>query len=197
MANASVPNVIMQITRQLCEEFDFDVIVASESKGYYDEEFKSFGGNIFVKPYKNVHFIKKGKQVFDAVSDVLKNTKYDIIHCQSGIENGPALRAAYKYGVPVRISHAHGTYLNNGKNVIVKLYKHMRMKMGVKYSTHRLACSDIAGQTLFLGKDFQNILNPIDLDYYSNIQKKPHEGIRLVQIGYYKRYHYICKQKNS
>ena len=190
LANAGVPNVIMQIVRQLHGDFTFDVVVANSTAGYYDEEFKSYGGNIFVKPqvdysYGKIKFIKRGKQVFDAVSDILKASKYDIVHCHNGIESGPALKAAYKYGVPIRISHAHGTYFNKGKNIVSRIYKYTCMKMGAKYSTLRLSCADIAGQTLFLGKDFENILNPLNLDYYSSIQKKPHEGIRLVQIGYY------------
>lgn len=189
LANAGVPNVIMQIVRRLHDDFTFDVVVANSTAGYYDEEFKSYGGNIFVVP--QVHssgklgFLKKARQIFDTVFSVLKASKYDVVHCNAGIENGLALKAAYKCGVPIRISHGHGTYINKGKNFIARAYKDVCMRMGIKYSTHRLACSSISGQTLFLGRDFENVLNPIDLEYYSKISKQPHDEIRLVQIGYY------------
>lgn len=190
LANAGVPNVVMQIVRNLHEVCQFDIVLGNAKQGYFDEEFESFGGEIIrldLADYSQgkLRFTMRGRQVYDAVNEVLGRKQYDIIHCHNGIESGPALKAAYKHGVPTRISHSHGTYLIKGKNVVSRIYKRTCMRMGVKYSTARLACSDIAGKTLFLNREFVNILNPVDLSLYQNNAKVEHEGIRLIQIGYY------------
>lgn len=194
--NAGVPNVLMQIVRKLKEEFVFDIVVGNSAKGFFDDEFLSYGGKIFrhdLVDYSKskVFYGKRGKQTYQKVKEVLKENKYDIIHCKNGVEAGFALKAAYKVGVPIRIVHSHGTYSNRGKNIFARLYKLSGMKKGVKYSTHRFACSNVAGETLFLGSKFENILNPLDVNNYLKINKKEHDYIGLLQIGYY------CKLKNQ
>ena len=196
LVNAGVPNVLMQIVRKLKDFYEFDVIVGSSDKGYYDDEFLSYGGKIFrhdlVDYSKSKVFCgKRGKQTYQKVKEVLKQNKYDIIHCKNGIEAGFALKAAYKHRVPVRIVHSHGTYISRGKNIFARLYKLSGKKKGVKFSTHRFACSIAAGETLFLGNKFENILNPLEVNNYLKIKKKSHDYIGLLQIGYY------CKLKNQ
>ena len=136
--NAGVPNVLMQIVRKLKEEFVFDIVVGNSAKGFYDDEFLSYGGKIFrhdLVDYSKskVFYGKRGKQTYQKVKEVLKENKYDIIHCKNGVEAGFALKTAYKVGVPIRIVHSHGTYTNRGKNIFARLYKLSGMKKGVKY----------------------------------------------------------------
>ena len=38
---------------------------------------------------------------------------------------------------------------------------------------------------LYLNRTFWNILNPVDLSFYGNVEKIPHTGIHLLQIGYF------------
>ena len=54
-----------------------------------------------------------------------------------------------------------------------------------KFATQRVACSDVAGKTLFLHQSYQNILNPVDVTLYDNTEHQPHNGIHLLQIGYF------------
>ena len=195
LVNAGVPNVVMKMVQCLHGEYSFDIILGDTEEGFYDREFLSYGGEII--RYKKIQyedgifrFLQSGKQLYNIVVSVLKKKKYDIVHCHNGYLSGWALHAAYNQKVPVRISHSHGTYLIKGKNIPVNLFKIYSMKKINKYSTHRLACSDIAGKTLFLGKSFENILNPVDVESFC-FPKQIHKGINLLQIGYY------CPLKNQ
>lgn len=195
LVNAGVPNVIMNIVRFLYKKISFDIIVGSSEPGYFDEEFLSYGGEIIRYDkflYKDgcIKFVRSGRQLYDIVDQVLKKKKYDAVHCHNGFLAGWALQAAYEQHVPVRISHSHGTFLLNGKNPFVRLFKLISLNKGIKYSTHRLACSDIAGKTLFMGCDFENVLNPINVRSF-DFPKQIHKGINLLQIGYY------CPLKNQ
>lgn len=196
LENAGVPNVVMKIVRTLHNEFLFDVLVGNSKPGYFDEEFLSYGGNIYrynKYTYEDgkIKFIKGGKQIYTIVSKILKETRYDIIHCHNGYLAGWVMKVAYKQNVPIRIAHSHGTYLINGKNIPARIFKKQSMKKIVRYSTDYLACSNIAGKTLFLGHDFINVLNPIDAARYLALKKQQHDGIHLLQIGYY------CTLKNQ
>lgn len=196
LVNAGVPNVLMKIIRNLYKNYHFDILVGNSKPGYFDKEFESFGGSIIridLPTYADGKFlfVRRGRIVYHAVKKLLNKNQYDIIHCHNGYESGYALKAASQYRVPIRIAHSHGTYLVKGKNLIAKIYKINAKKKIIRYSTVRLACSDVAGRTLFLEHEFENILNPINLDDYLLLRKEPHEGIVLLQIGYY------CELKNQ
>ena len=193
--NAGVPAVTMGIVENLNEYCQFDIIVSGTDAGYYDSVFLSYGGKIFRTP--NISYldhklgvIKRGRIVYEAVINACNENSYDIIHCENGFESGYALRAAKICGIPLRIVHSHGTYKIKGKNILLNLYKLHCKGLIDKYSTVRLACSNVSGRSLFKSS-FINILNPVDVDYYSKISKEKHESINLLQIGYY------CNLKNQ
>ena len=196
LVNAGVPNVVMKVVRLLHNKYKFDIVVGSSIPGYFDQEFLSYGGKIY--KYDKVTYgdgklkiITGGKQTYKFVYEILKRQHYDIVHSNEGYLSGWVLNAAADAGVSVRIAHSHGTYVVRGKNIPVRIFKIYSMRKVIKYSTHRLACSSIAGQTLFCGEDFINILNPIDLEQYLSFKKESHKKINLIQIGYY------CKLKNQ
>lgn len=196
LVNAGVPNVVMNIVRELHSEYTFDVLCLADGEGCHDKEFEAYGGTIYhVKTLEYAQhkllFAKRMFQIRKAVSDLLEQKTYDVIHCHCGIDAGICLKVAQKYGVRQRIAHAHGTYIRKGRNYFLRFYNWLNKKMIVLYSTKRLACSELAGQTLFLGAAFDNVLNPVDVDFYHSTTKKQHSGLQLMQIGYY------CKNKNQ
>lgn len=196
LVNAGVPNVVMKVVRLLHNEYKFDIVVGSSIPGYFDKEFLSYGGKIY--KYDKITYgdgklkiIIGGKQTYKFIYGILKEQHYDIVHSNEGYLSGWVLKAASDAGVPVRIAHSHGTYIVQGKNIPVRIFKIYSMRKALKYSTNRLACSSIAGKTLFCGEDFVNILNPIDIEPYLLLKKESHKNINLIQIGYY------CKLKNQ
>lgn len=195
LVNGGVPGVTLQIVDSLCNDYIFDVVVLGTEQEIYDEKFISYGGKIYKVPkipYSNnkLSIIANGTNIYRKIIELGKENKYDVIHCENGFESGPALRAAFKVGIPIRIAHAHGTYLIKGKNLIANLYKYVCKKEISRYSTKRVACSEKAGNSLF-SSQYLNVLNPIDTEYYSKIERQAHAGVNLLQIGYF------CRLKNQ
>lgn len=191
-----ISKVLMTIVEELHEDYNFDIVTLSAKSGYYDDAFSSYGGKIFRIPAMQyvehkILFPLSFFQIQYALSKILRENQYDIIHGHSGYQDAACHLAATRFGVPIRISHGHGTYTWTGRNLIMRSFFWFTKKMLRKYVNTRLACSSIAGDTLFLGANYDNILNPVDVAQYANIAKIPHEGINILQIGYF------CNRKNQ
>lgn len=196
LGTSGVSSIIMLLCRQFCPEYTFDVVTLSEKTGVFDEEFRKFGGEIFrfhVRKYEQnrILFPLSFFQIKEQLQALLKTRSYDIIHCHSGYFDGIFLWLAEKAGVSKRISHAHGTYAWGGFNFVMRTYLRYCKELNRRNATVRLACSDLAGETLFLGETFINVLNPVDVTDYETVKRSAKKGIGLIQIGYF------CKLKNQ
>lgn len=196
LQNAGVPNVVMTIVRNLSTSYVFDVLVLSNDVGFYDAEFLRYGGDIF--RFQSVGN-QKSKfwswhrlvQIQKKLRQILQNRSYDVVHCHCGLASGFLIRIAQKLKVQRCVVHAHGVYCQRSRNPIV-WYLDWHSKILIeRYATLCLACSELAGLSLFKKGNFVNVLNPVDVDYYGEIQKEPHKGIELLQIGYF------CENKNQ
>ena len=177
LCEAGVPSVIMQLVRKLHDRYIFDVLCFNDEEGYFDNEFLSYGGEIYrtrlVKYEENkILYLFRSKQIKKVLNEILKIKRYTVIHCNCGIESGICVKIAYKLGVRKRVVHAHGTYNRKGHNYFLRLYNYNNKCNILKYATNRIACSSIAGDTLFMGKSFINVLNPVDISLYENILKR-------------------------
>lgn len=194
---AGVPHVIMKVVRQLKGEYVFDIVTFSDKKGFYDSEFESYGGHIYRLPLLECNGIKRvlypyrNFQIKKYISKLLNSMKYDVVHGCSGWNDGICLGVAKKKNVPIRISHSHGIYSCKYKNIFKSIALWLTKHSIGKSATVCLACSDLAGYSLFGNKKFFNVLNSVDINYYNSVQKKSHSGINLLQIGYF------CKLKNQ
>lgn len=193
---AGVPNVVMEIIRNSYALYDFDIITYHYEEGKYDDEFRSYGGNIYKLSLINyqkhkIFYFMRSFQIIHFMKKILNSHKYDVIHCHNGIESGIFSYIAKKYGIPIRIVHAHGIYDRKGKNIFLMKYFNVCKSLICKYSSKRIACSSLAGNSLFLDAKFDNILNPINSNYYRNIKKEDHNSINILQIGYF------CENKNQ
>ena len=191
-----VSKVLMTLVEQLHKEYDFDVATLCTRPGYYDEAFASYGGKIYKIPSlqyleHKILYPFSFFQIKKAMIKILKENHYDVIHGHSGLQDAACHAAAVRVGLPLRISHGHGMYDWKGRNLVMRFYSQITKKCIQKYANVRLACSSIAGETLFLGDPYENVLNPVDVSLYANIEKMPHKGIHLLQIGYF------CQRKNQ
>ena len=191
-----VSKVLMTLVEELHEEYVFDVVTLCTKPGYFDDAFTAYGGRIYRIP--SIQYLEHKIlyplsffQIKKAITRILKENQYDVIHGHSGWQDAACHLAAAHMGVPVRISHGHGTYVWEGRNLVMRFYSRFTKERIRKYANVRLACSSIAGDTLFLGASYENVLNPVDVSLYANIEKKPHKGIHLLQIGYF------CQRKNQ
>lgn len=191
-----VPKVIMTIVEELHEEYIFDVATLSAKTGYFDEKFNSYGGKIYRIPSfqyleHKILYPLSFFQIYKAIRRILKQNKYEVIHCHGGPLDAGCHLAAARSGLSTRISHGHGTYVWKGKNLSMRFHLWFSKKIIKKFATIRLACSDIAGDTLFSGESYENVLNPVDVLQYANIERTSHQGINILQIGYF------CNRKNQ
>lgn len=129
--------------------------------GYYDEEVKSMGGKIHVLPKKSSHPLTYKSKV----KEILRLGCYKIVHTHMDAMGAMVLKVAKECVVPVRIAHSHNTqHLTTNP---IKLYFLEKARRNInKYATHRMACSDVAGQWLFGNAPFQVVRNAIDIDKF-------------------------------
>ena len=161
MDRAGIETMLMNFYRNIDRnEIQFDFVVNKSIKGDYDDEIKLLGGNIYVTPGLNplkwIEYQKFMKKLF------LENPEYKIIHCQNEAMGYPALYAAKKSNVPVRISHSHNTTIRFDLKWPIKIFYKSQLK---RYGNHLVACSKAAGKYLFK-EDVKIINNAIDSDKF-------------------------------
>ena len=145
----------------------------------YEKEIHELGGNIYqcMPPaaFQLRAFIKK------AVKVMRDHGPYDAVHVHVNIANAWVLYAAYKAGIEKRISHSHDT---SGKET-KKIYRHFQMYLIDKYSTAKLACSELAGEYLYGKKTNNNkwsvIHNGIDVTRFIDVSET---AVEKLQMGF-------------
>lgn len=174
---AGIETMIMNYYRNIDRnKFQFDFLCNKEKKGDYDEEIKSYEGKIFFTPCLNPI---KWRQYQKFMNDFFsKHKEYKIIHCQNEQMAFPALYAAKKNGVPIRIAHGHNTATRfDIKWPIKTLYRYLIRTVATDY----IACSHAAGKYYF-GKDVKVLNNAIDTDkfkYNKELREKLRKELHL------------------
>lgn len=198
MGKGGIQSQIMGIVRSLKEQVDFHVVVWDNAKDYYSPEMDRYGVKI-IRCFRNIgnNALRRKMDAFIRYGDIYRimegvireNGPYDAIHCNNAYDAAPCLDAAYRAGIPIRISHAHNTENPNLKKKRVypayqMLYGHNR-KIIHKYATHMIGCSKQVTD-YFFGKNVGQVVHiGVDLTEFSNIQfqKKKSEKIQLLHVG--------------
>ena len=162
MAGGGVEAVVMNYYRHIDRsKVQFDFLVDSDSTLVPREEIETLGGRVFeIPPYQHVLEYQRELQ------RLFKQEGWKIVHSHINALSVFPLRAAKNAGVPVRIAHSHST---SGKGEYAKNTLKAALKTQAnRYPTHRLACSEYAGEWLF-GKfaDFDVLYNAFELDRFS------------------------------
>jgi len=126
------------------EEIQFDFLLTQIPGGDYAEEAKSMGANIFTLPARN-----KGYKAYQQALDTFFKEHHDYIAIHEHISSLTSIDPAYyakKYGIPVRIFHAHSSSIQKSlKYHWVHTILHYLNKLKVhSWATHYLGCSDKA-----------------------------------------------------
>lgn len=194
LGKGGVQSVMMSIVRNLHLDYVFDMLLFTDEKRYYDEEFLSYGGRIFRIPHYNKNFFLRkkidyyvrGKKIYKSVLKILKiNGPYDIVHCNNEYESALVLKAAKKQNVPIRISHTHVIAQKGG--FLFEIMRKFRKKAIERYATVKIGPSKesidsffkYAGNALVVGNAYD------DIKFNKNKYRKVADGekIRLIQIG--------------
>lgn len=108
MDRGGIETMLMNYYRHIDrDKIQFDFIVNKKKPGDYDDEIRKMGGRIFVGPGLGP---QKYPEYVKFIADILsKNPDIKILHAHNeGMAFYP-LSSAKKFGLPVRINHAHNT----------------------------------------------------------------------------------------
>lgn len=171
-------NMIMNLYRQIDKKkLQFDFLVHTQKKGYFDEEIKNLGGNIYYAPYYNIINYSQYKS---ALEDLFMNhPEIRVVHGHLGSCSHIYLSIAKKYGC-FTIAHSHSTRPSNisVKNVIYRLFTYKTRSI----ADYFIGCSKSSGEYRY-GKEITNsnrfctLNNAIDCELYK-YRKESREIIR-------------------
>lgn len=158
---SGIESFIMNVYRNIDrEKVQFDFLLVGE-KAAYDDEVEALGGRIY-------RYINKGSRLklIPIYKKALKDlaTRYDIVHIHTmSCKIFFVARYAKKYGFKEVIVHCHGC---GHKGFLHKIMQ----KFLNRYTTIKVACSDVAGEALFGKKQKNNIIyfnNAIDTSEFA------------------------------
>lgn len=193
-----IQSFLMNVYRNIDKRFvQFDFLIFKEEKGYFEDEIEQLGGKI-------IRITGRSKSIFKNRQEIRSFFKkhaseYDAIHCHwSNLAYIYPIEMAKKYGIKNRIVHAHST--NIPSNPINRFLHSINKNRIGRFTTHKFACSDLAGQWLFKNACDVEIINNgikvLDYSYEENIRKSYRAKFNLNDsfiIGHVGRY---CEAKN-
>lgn len=163
MESGGMETLIMNWYRAIDrQKVQFDFLTHTQRPGFYDEEIRSLGGNIYrlsVLDDKNIVRYCSDLRLF-----FKQHRQYAVVHGHHSFFGPFYLREAYRAGIPARIAHSHIANFSRTFKGIVKYF------VTRNYSRHAnllFACSECAGTYMFGKKAaFTVIHNGIDVDRF-------------------------------
>lgn len=156
-----IMNVYRNINRN---KIQFDFIAFN--RGELHDEIINMGGRIFyfdlIKKQGLISYIKKLKKI------IINEGPFYAVHAHQSYKSGFSLIAAKSVGIEKRIAHTHAI---SPENKWHKLFLPFFKQITVKYSTKLLACSQIAGESIYGKNDFLVVPNNIDMERFLNTSK--------------------------
>lgn len=157
-----IENFIMNVYRNMDRtQVQFDFALTENSRGLFEDEIEALGGRCF-------YFTSNKKGLWNIYCNlqriIRENGPYAAVHSHLYYASGFFLFVAKLCGVKIRIAHSHDTLKGRKRTFFRTCYERCMRWMIKKNATHRLACSNMAGECVF-GKDaFYTVLyNGIDL----------------------------------
>ena len=162
MGRGGLETMLMNYYRNIDKsQVQFDFLVHRDFEADYDKEIESLGGRIYRLPRLNP-FSSIYKTKLDQFFEEHK-AEYKIVHSHLDCLAGIPLKYAKKYGIPVRIAHAHSSNQTKDKKYLLKL---LFKKNITKYANELVACGNEAGLWMFETDKFHILNNAIDSSKY-------------------------------
>ena len=144
-------------------KIQFDFLVHSKSKSYFEDEIIALGGRVFHLTLSDdkdlIKYIRDLKAFFS------EHKEYRVVHGHHAAYGVFYLSAAKKAGIKFRIAHSHnGDYSRTLRGFLVHLFS----RFYKNYANVLFACSKAAGKYMFGNrKKFTVINNGIDTSRFS------------------------------
>lgn len=147
-------------------KFEVDIYVFGWDSSPFTEQVHQLGANIYFEPENNAS--KRIPRFIKQLYTFMKSHgPYDVVHAHTNLISAWVLLAAKMAKAPIRLSHSHST-AHFSSSFIQRLYSHLRLWLIDKLATKKLACGQLAGEAMYLNKDFEIIANGIPLEKYIN-----------------------------
>lgn len=167
---------IMDLYRHMDRErIQFDFLVHTDKRGYFDQEIKELGGRIFRIPrFKVYNYLSYRKMV---AAFFKKHHEFQVVQGHITSTAAIYLPEAKKAGIKVTVAHARSAGVDKGlKGVLTRfLRKNLSNKTDVMFSCSRLAGISVFGKKAVEEGKTIFIPNAIDcraFDYNKEIREK-------------------------
>lgn len=152
-------------------KIQIDIYAFGTSESPFTKKIKSLGVNIYFEPENNV---RKIKRFVNQLEDfMIEHGPYNVVHANCNLISAWVLLAAKRAGIPIRLSHSHSTS-HFGKSLIQNVYSYFRRFLIDVLATKKLACGQLAGETMYGKKaKFVIVNNGINVERFiqPNYQK--------------------------
>ena len=141
---ACIQNYVTHINR---DEFQIDVYVYGARSSPFQQQMEEMGCKLYFDPDNDIatnhiwRFVKKLK-------DFIHKGHYDVVHAHCNLISAWVTLAAMMGGAKVRIAHSHSTSHFSGK-FLQNMWSYLRRGIISLTSTHKLACGQLAGETMY------------------------------------------------
>ena len=164
LQKAGTETYMMSVFRHINpEKYHIDFVVFGLETGDYDQEVLDKGATIYRFPTNPIKLMKMAKSA--SFKQTLKDANYDIVHAHMNALNYPILYYFKKMGIPVMISHSHGTKHFVENHFLIYLKDIFKKKIK-NLTSNLLACSKGAGDFLYGDAPYTIINNGVDTDLY-------------------------------
>lgn len=183
------------------EDVEFDVLLFTDSQGYYDKEFMKYG-NIYrivvpqtttkvgtvLRTFTNFFFVKK------KMSEILRIAPhYDAVHAHHLLYNAACLSAAKEHNIPVRIAHCavnKPTRKDFNDSLYVRVFYKLSAMVLIGCATNYYGVTQNASDYMFGKNKGRMLKNPtLDLSRFdpSIYTRENLESLTLLMVGSYGR----------
>lgn len=148
------------------KKIQFDFLNVYNVKIACQDEIETLGGHIYYLDMARHHGLRSYYKNLDEF--FAKNARqFDAVHCNfQSLINTDVLKYAKKYGIKVRIAHAHNSGYGTEPNLKQKLLIGVNQRTLGLYATHYFACSSLAAKWMFKNKETTIIHNAIETTKY-------------------------------
>lgn len=161
-----IASLLFDYSSRMMDEYSFDFILTSETKGFLEEKFIQMGCRVFHIPQLRKAFIGHTKQL----KEIIKNGNYDVVHDHGDFRSYFTLKYAKRYKVKKRISHCHLAYVPESMaQYAVRKFFGFLVK---RKATNLFACSYDAGKWMWSSSNFFVMKNSIECEKFIFDSKK-------------------------
>lgn len=189
-----VGSFLMNTENTISKKYKFDYLILEDvNKSQFIQFVEKRGSKVYLIDEKLS--LTNYSKIRDKIDNLLNNVNYRIVHIHSPNIATLVLPIFKKHNIPIRILHSHSTKYSDNKLKSIRNYL-IELPM-YNYTTHLIACSEVAGKFLFGKKKYTVIYNGIDTNrfHYKSTPKGNNKCI-IGHVGNFvpvKNHDYIIK----